>query len=64
MLSSTKLSIHKGGKRRYEVRDKRYLNFVNSLKAELTKADYARNLNYYLEQNDMTLDQLFYLISI
>ena len=59
MLSNTKLTLDNGGKRRYEVRDKRYLNFINSLKSEVTKADYARNLNLYLEQNDMTLDQLF-----
>jgi hypothetical protein len=61
MLSSTKLSLPNGGKRRYEIRDKRYLNFINSLKAEVTRADYARNLNYYLQQNDMTLDELFSL---
>ena len=46
---------------RYETRDKRYLNFVNSLKAKVTKSDYVRNLNYYLEQNNMTLDELLSL---
>ena len=46
---------------RYETRDKRYLNFVNSLKAEVTKSDYVGNLNYYLEQNNMTLDELLSL---
>jgi hypothetical protein len=35
--------------------------FVNSLKAEVTKSDYVGNLNYYLEQNNMTLGELLSL---
>jgi hypothetical protein len=46
---------------RYETKDKRYLNFVNSLKAEVIKSDYVGNLDYYLEQNNMTLDELLSL---
>ena len=46
---------------RYEIKDKRYQNFVNSLKAEVTKFDYSSNLNYYLELNNMTIDELLQL---